>query len=66
MAGAQKNFELLFKLTASLGGNFHSTFNAAVQAQKRLSDSVKNVNALQSKNSKDPLKNWPRSCGKPD
>lgn len=49
MAGAQKNFELLFKLTASLGGNFHSTFNAAVQAQKRLSDSVKNVNALQSK-----------------
>lgn len=49
MAGAQKNFELLFKLTASLGGNFHQTFNAAVQAQKRLSDSVKNVNALQSK-----------------
>lgn len=49
MAGARKNFELLFKLTASLGGNFHSTFNAAVQAQKRLSDSVKNVNALQSK-----------------
>lgn len=49
MAGAKKNFELLFKLTASLGGNFHSTFNAAVQAQKRLSDSVKNVNALQSK-----------------
>ncbi len=49
MAGAQKNFELLFKLTASMGGNFHSTFNAAVQAQKRLSDSVKNVNALQSK-----------------
>ena len=40
MAGAQKNFELLFKLTASLGGNFHSTFNAAVQAQKRLSDLV--------------------------
>ena len=49
MAGAQKNFELLFKLTASLGGNFHQTFNAAVKAQKRLSDSVKNVNALQSK-----------------
>jgi len=49
LAGAQKNFELLFKLTASLGGNFHQTFNAAVQAQKRLSDSVKNVNALQSK-----------------
>lgn len=49
MAGAQKNFELLFKLTASLGGNFHQTFNAAVQAQKRLADSVKNVNALQSK-----------------
>jgi len=49
LAGAQKNFELLFKLTASLGGNFHQTFNAAVQAQKRLADSVKNVNALQSK-----------------
>ena len=49
MAGAQKNFELLFKLSATLGGNFHQTFNAAVQAQKRLADSVKNVNALQSK-----------------
>lgn len=49
MAGAQKNFELLFKLTASLGGNFHSTFNAARQAQDRLAASVKNVNALQSK-----------------
>ena len=49
MAGAQKSFELLFRLSASLGGNFHSAFNSAVQAQKRLSESVKNVNALQSK-----------------
>lgn len=49
MEGAQKNFELLFKLTASLGGNFNKTFNAALQAQKRLSESVKNVNSLQSK-----------------
>lgn len=49
MAGAQKNFELLFKLSATLGGNFHSTFNAAVQAQNRLSESIRNVNNLQSK-----------------
>lgn len=49
MAGAQKNFELLFKLSATLGGNFHRTFNAARQAQDRLAASVKNVNALQSK-----------------
>ena len=30
MAGSQKEFELLFKLKASLGGNFNSTFKSAI------------------------------------
>lgn len=49
MAGSQREYELLFKLKASLGGNFNSTFKSAVDTQKRLADSVKQVNSLQSK-----------------
>lgn len=49
MAGSQREYELLFKLKASLGGNFNGTFKNAVDAQKRLSDSIKSVNTLQSK-----------------
>lgn len=49
MAGGQKEFELLFKLSASLGGNFNSVFQSAINTQKKLSESVKSVNSLQSK-----------------
>lgn len=49
MAGSQKVFELMFKLSASMGGNFNSVFKNAVEAQKRLSDSIKSTNTLQSK-----------------
>lgn len=49
MAGSRKEFELLFQLKASLGPNFNSTFKKAVETQKQLQESVKNVNSLQSK-----------------
>lgn len=49
MAGSQKEFELLFKLKASLGGNFNSTFKSAINTNNQLRDSLKNVNPLQSK-----------------
>ena len=49
MAGVQKEFELLFKLKAAIGPNFSSTFKTAVDAQKRLADSTKQINSLQSK-----------------
>lgn len=49
MAGVQKEFELLFKLKAAIGPNFSSTFKTAVDAQKKLADSTKQINSLQSK-----------------
>lgn len=49
MAGSQKEFELLFRLKASLGSNFNSTFKGAVETQKKLKDSLKSVNSLQRK-----------------
>lgn len=49
MAGSQKHFELLFKLTASLGGNFNRTFKGAIETQKKLQNSIKEVNQMQSK-----------------
>lgn len=49
MAGSQKEFELLFKLKASLGGNFNSTFKGAIETQRQLQNSIKSVNSVQSK-----------------
>ncbi len=49
MAGSQKNFELLFKLKATLGGDFKTTFKQAIDTQKKLQDSLKNVSSIQSK-----------------
>lgn len=49
MAGSQKEFELLFKLKASLGSNFNSTFKSAINTNNQLRDGLKNVNSLQSK-----------------
>lgn len=49
MAGSQKEFELLFKLKASLGGNFNNTFKGAIETQRKLQDSIKSVNSMQSK-----------------
>ena len=47
MAGSRKEFELLFKLKASLGSDFNSTFKGAMETQKKLQDSLKSVNSLQ-------------------
>lgn len=49
MAGSQKEFELLFKLKASLSGNFNSTFKGAIETQRQLQNSIKSVNSMQSK-----------------
>lgn len=49
MAGSQKEFELLFKLKATLGGDFKNTFKQAIDTQKQLQNSLKNVNSVQSK-----------------
>lgn len=49
MAGSQREYELLFKLKASLGGDFKNTFKQAITTQKQLQNSLKNVNSLQSK-----------------
>lgn len=49
MVGSQKEFELLFKLKASLGGNFNSTFKGAIETQRQLQNSIKSVNSMQSK-----------------
>lgn len=48
MAG-QKEFELLFKLKASLGSGFQNTFKSAIDTNKKLQESLKNINSLQSK-----------------
>lgn len=47
MAGSQKQFELLFKLSAALGPNFNQTFKSAANAQKQMQDGIKSVNKLQ-------------------
>jgi len=49
LAGSQKEFELLFKLKATLGGDFNNTFKQAIDTQKQLKESLKNVNSIQSK-----------------
>lgn len=49
MAGSQKEFELLFKLKASLGSGFNNTFKSAIQTNNQLRDSMRNVNSIQSK-----------------
>ena len=49
MAGSQKEFELLFKLKATLGGDFKNTFKKAIDTQKQLRDSLKELNSTQSK-----------------
>lgn len=49
MAGGQKQFELLFQLKAALGGNFNGVFRNAIDTQKKLAQSIKQVNSVQGK-----------------
>lgn len=48
MAG-RKEYELLFKLKASLGGNFESSFKNAINTTKQLQSSLSKINSLQGK-----------------
>lgn len=48
MAG-RKEYELLFKLKASLGGNFESSFKNAINTTKQLQNSLSKINSLQGK-----------------
>jgi TP901 family phage tail tape measure protein len=47
VAGTQKQYELLFQLKASLGGNFTKAFNSALKVNNQLKDSIQKVNAIQ-------------------
>lgn len=49
MAGSRKEYELLFKLKAALGGNFNGTFQTAISSTKQLQDSLTKINSIQSK-----------------
>ena len=49
LAGAQKQYELLFKLAAQLAPNFNGTFKKAIETQKKLHNSINGVYSLQSK-----------------
>jgi TP901 family phage tail tape measure protein len=49
LAGSRKEYELLFKLKASLGGNFNSAFQSALKTAKELQGTIQKVNGLQSK-----------------
>ena len=49
LAGSRKEYELLFKLKASLGGNFNGAFRSAIQTAKELQGTIQKVNGLQSK-----------------
>lgn len=48
MAG-RKEFELLFKLQATLGGGFNSSFNSAMNASKQLQGNLSKINTLSGK-----------------
>ena len=48
MAG-RKEFELLFKLQATLGSRFNSSFNSAMNASKQLQGNLSKINALSGK-----------------
>ncbi len=48
MAG-RKEFELLFKLQATLGSGFNSSFNSAMNASRQLQGNLSKINTLSGK-----------------
>ena len=48
MAG-RKEYELLFKLQAALGGNFNAVFNSALNTTKQMQNSLSKLNAITGK-----------------
>lgn len=48
MAG-RKEYELLFKLTAALGGNFNATFSSALNTTRQMQNSLQKLNSITGK-----------------
>ena len=48
MAG-RKEYELLFKLQAALGGNFNAAFNSALNTTKQMQNSLSKLNSITGK-----------------
>lgn len=46
---SRKEFELLFKLKASVGGSFNSTFKNAIETNKELQNTMQKINSVTSK-----------------
>ena len=49
MAAGRKEYELLFKLKAALGGDFNSTFTTAMNTTKQLQNTISTINSLSGK-----------------
>lgn len=49
MAGNRKEYELLFKLQAALGGNFNTAFQSAINTTKQLQNSLTQLNSITGK-----------------
>lgn len=47
--GSRKEYQLLFKLQAALGGNFNSSFTSATKVINKLQNTTKELNSTQSK-----------------
>ena len=48
MAG-RKEYELLFKLTAALGGNFNAAFSSALNTTRQMQNSLQKLNSITGK-----------------
>lgn len=49
MAGSRKEYELLFKLQASLGGNFNAAFKGAINTTRQLRNTMQKLNSTTGK-----------------
>lgn len=49
MAGSRKEYELLFKLQASLGGNFNTAFKGAISTTRQLQNTMQKLNSTTGK-----------------
>lgn len=49
LAGNRKEYELLFKLQAALGGNFHTAFQSAINTTKQMQNSLTKLHSITGK-----------------
>ena len=49
MAGSRKEYELLFKLQAALGGNFNAVFKGAINTTRQLQNTMQKLNSTTGK-----------------